>query len=227
MPRLLLEVIVQTVEDARAATEGGADRLEVVRAIRDGGLTPSMETVRDIRGATSLPLRVMVRENPGYTTSAEELDTLRAAAKDLSAIGVDGIVLGYARDGVLALGDVVGVLEAAPDMKATFHRAFDVLRDPLVAIDMLSEIPQIDRILTNGGDGPAAVRCARLHRYSMRARNRFAIVAGGGVDEQGLTLFARTECVGEVHVGRAARQDGNPEAPVCLARVQHLRQLAG
>ena len=33
---LLLEVIVQTEADARAAAEGGADRLEVVRAIRDG-----------------------------------------------------------------------------------------------------------------------------------------------------------------------------------------------
>ena len=40
MARLLLEVIVQTLADAREAASGGADRLEVVRAIRDGGLTP-------------------------------------------------------------------------------------------------------------------------------------------------------------------------------------------
>jgi copper homeostasis protein len=39
---MLLEVIVLSVEDARAAEEGGADRLEVVRDIHLGGLTPPL-----------------------------------------------------------------------------------------------------------------------------------------------------------------------------------------
>src|SRR5438270_7130575 len=99
MPRLLLEVIVQTVVDAREAAAGGADRLEVVRAIHDGGLTPSIALVRAIAAETSLPLRVMVRENAGYGTAAGELTALQRAAGELAALGVDGIVLGFAHDG--------------------------------------------------------------------------------------------------------------------------------
>jgi copper homeostasis protein len=67
---MLLEVIVLSVDDARTATEGGADRLEVVRDIRQGGLTPPLALVRAIQRETHLPLRVMVRENAGYDTEA-------------------------------------------------------------------------------------------------------------------------------------------------------------
>jgi hypothetical protein len=66
---ILLEVIVQTVDDARAAEAGGADRLEVVRDINRDGLTPSIDVLRSIRAATRLPLRVMVRESATFTVS--------------------------------------------------------------------------------------------------------------------------------------------------------------
>ena len=70
MKRPLLEVIVQTLADAREAARGGADRLEVVRALEDGGLTPPLALVQEIAAEVSLPLRVMVRENAGYSTDA-------------------------------------------------------------------------------------------------------------------------------------------------------------
>jgi copper homeostasis protein CutC len=225
--RLLLEVIVQSVDDARAATLGGADRLEVVRDIRQGGLTPPLDLVRAIAAETSLPLRVVVRENAGHGTTPEELETLRAAARGLQTIGVDGIVVGYAKDGVPSLDDVARVIEAAPEVKVTFHRAFDSLADPFAAIDAIAGLPQIDRILTSGGEGAPAVRCERLHSYTLRGRPRLIIIAGGGVDERCLALFATTRCVDEVHIGRLARDGYDPEAPVSVARVKRLRDMAG
>ena len=66
---LLLEVIVQSVEDALAAEAGGADRLEVVREIERDGLSPSLDLVRAISSATRVPLRVMVRESNTFTVS--------------------------------------------------------------------------------------------------------------------------------------------------------------
>jgi copper homeostasis protein CutC len=224
---LLLEVIVQSVADARAAAEGGADRLEVVRAIRDGGLTPPLELVRAIAAEVSLPLRVMVRENAGYSTNGEELPALRLAIAGFAAEAVDGAVLGFAVEHEPAIRETVRVLEAAPAIKATFHRAFDDLCNPLEAIDRLAEIPQIDRILTSGGAGIPAERCGRLRRYTARANGRLIIVAGSAVDEEMLAFIARTGCVAEVHVGRAARADGNQESPVSAARVARLRELAG
>ena len=108
-----IEVIVQTVDDARAAEAGGADRLEVVRAIRDGGLTPAQSLVEGIKRATPLPLRVMVRENAGFDTSDAEIETMRAAAWNFTKLGVDGLVAGFAKSGELLPPEFEAVIEAA------------------------------------------------------------------------------------------------------------------
>lgn len=226
MPRLLLEVIVQTLDDARAAAEGGADRIEIVRAIRSGGLTPPLSLVTAIAAELPLPLRVMVRENSGYDTDPHEVHALRRAAAAFADMGVDGLVAGFAKAGKLSLADLSVVLEAAPGVPLTFHRAFDALSDPLGAVETLAGIPQIDGILTSGGEGTPMERCARLRTYAARAGARVAIMAGAGVDEEAFALFAKTGCVREIHVGRAARDGKNPEGPVTAASVRRLRDLA-
>src|SRR5206468_1555249 len=54
--RFLLEVAVASVEDARAAETGGADRVELSAALALGGLTPSLGALLEVRQATRLPL---------------------------------------------------------------------------------------------------------------------------------------------------------------------------
>ncbi len=223
---LLLEVIVSSVEDARAAEAGGADRLEIVRDLEAGGLTPPLDLVRAIAAETLLPLRVMVRANDGYDLRAGELHQLRRAAADFGALGVDGLVIGFASGGEPRLDDVARVLEAAPGVRATFHRAFDQLRDPAGAIDRIAALPQIDRILTSGGGGTADERAARLAEYSARAGDRLTIIAGYAVDEAMIEAIARTGCVREAHVGRAVREDDRQDGPVSAERVRRLVRIA-
>lgn len=228
MRALLLEVIVQSPDDARAAEAGGADRLEVVREIERDGLTPDVEVVRRIQAATRLPLRVMVRETNTFTVAGpDELRALQRAMAAFAALGVDGAVLGFARDGRIDVETTRLVLAAAPGLRATFHRAFDSLADPLPAVDTLAAIPQVDRILTSGGTGPWTARCERLRQLSDRSGGRLTILAGGGVDEEGLQALAAAGCVSEAHVGRMACEPQLPGAPVAAARVSRLRELAG
>lgn len=219
---LLLEVIVSSVGDARAAEAGGAGRLEIVRDIGSGGLTPPVELVREIAAETTLPLRVMVRDNAGYEMAAGELDSQRQAVRDFAQLGVDGLVIGFAAAGELRVDDVEQVLRAAPHVRATFHRAFDSLADPLGAIDRLTGVRQIDRILTSGGVGSAHRRATTLAGYQARAGSRLTIVAGSDVDEAVASAIAQTGSVTEIHVGRAARVDGQRDAPVSEARVRRL-----
>jgi copper homeostasis protein len=219
---LLLEVIVSSVADARAAEAGGAGRLEVVRDIASGGLTPPAGLVREIAAETTLPLRVMVREKDGYEMAAGDLDALRQAAREFARLGVDGLVVGFAAGGELRVEDTEQVLRAAPDVRATFHRAFDSLREPLAAIDSLAAVRQIDRVLTSGGTGSPHQRAATLARYQARAGSRLTIVAGSDVDEAVASAIAQTGSVTEIHVGRAAREGSRRDAPVSEARVRHL-----
>jgi copper homeostasis protein len=224
--RIRIEVIVQTVDDARAAEDGGADRLEVVRAIDAGGLTPALSVVDAIKDATSLPLRVMVRENAGFETSGAEIAMMRAAAGEFGKLGVDGLVVGFAKSGELSLAEFAAVVEAAPGVPITFHRAFDSLANPLAAIDILASHQRIDRILTSGGDGLAAERCSHLREYVARAGSRLTIIAGGGVDVEMFRVLVGQRRVTEIHVGRIAREERNAEGSVSAARVRRLREIA-
>jgi copper homeostasis protein len=198
----------------------------VVRAIEDGGLTPSLSLVEALAAATPLPLRVMLRENRGFETTPSEMESMQAAARQLVSMQIDGLVAGFARNGTLSLDEFDAVLSAVTPVPVTFHRAFDSLIEPGRAIDALAVHTQVDRILTSGGSGSTEQRCARLGQYVARARKRLTIIAGGGVDLRMFALLVEQGIVREIHVGRLAREDGNPEGPVSAASVRRLRDLA-
>jgi copper homeostasis protein len=222
---MILEVIVQTLDDARAAAEGGADRLEIVREIDRDGLTPPVDLVRRIMADVPLPVRVMVRENAGFMTTPAELETMRRAAAQFADLGVDGLVVGFHDAGEPRLDLVAAILDAAPATRATFHRAFDFLRDPLGALDAIARMPAIDSVLTSGGNGDPADRCDRLLEIAARTAGRLRIIAGGGVGEPMLRELARSQCVREVHVGRLAREGAERGGPVSAARVRRIRVM--
>ena len=50
--------------EAQAAERGGADRLELVRDLDVGGLSPSLDIVAEVLATSSIPVRVMLRETP-------------------------------------------------------------------------------------------------------------------------------------------------------------------
>ena len=208
----LLEVIACTVEDAVEAERGGAGRLEVISRFETGGLTPSLNMVREIKAKVSLPLRVMLRESEGYGISGEaEIERLCAAARELDEIGVDGVVLGFLRGDEIDFELTRRVLAHAPNLKATFHHAFEDAADKFSAVKKLKELAQIDRILAHGGRGIWAEKILRLADYESAARPEIKILAGGGVDAQIISMVRAKTTVTEFHVGRAARIDGKVE----------------
>src|SRR6516164_6441410 len=93
--RVLLEVAVASVEDALAARQGGADRLEVNAALALGGLTPSLGTLLELKEAVALPAMVMIRPRPGgFAYGAAEFRVMQRDADLALQHGADGIVFG-------------------------------------------------------------------------------------------------------------------------------------
>jgi copper homeostasis protein len=167
----------------------------------------------------------MIRGNGGYGTDAGERARLRGEAAGLAALGIDGLVCGFADDGRLLLEDLIDIVPSVSDVRVTFHRAFDQLLDPREAIDRLKRLANVDRILTSGGNGSPEARCKRLAAYQERAGDRLTVIAGGGVDEATLLEIVRTQSVREVHVGRAARENLDPERPVSAERVAYIVEM--
>ncbi len=93
--RILLEVCIETAEDAKAAFAGGADRLEVCSRLDLGGLTPDREEFRRIRDAVPLPLLVMIRSRGGdFAYSESEVKSMEASLEEFLPLQPAGFVFG-------------------------------------------------------------------------------------------------------------------------------------
>jgi copper homeostasis protein len=218
---------VCSVSDAVEANEGGANRLEVVRDLELGGLTPSVELVRRIMDAVSLPLRVMVRENNTYETNDEdEMRRLCTAAEAFASLEVDGLVLGFLNRGQVDAEVTARILACAPKTRATFHHAFEGARNQAEALDQIKCLAQVDRILISGGNGSLVGRIERLREYEQLTRPSIKIIAGGGLNGVAIKSIARQTGIKEFHVGRAARSGFRVDGEVQAELVHELVQIA-
>ena len=222
VPAGLLEVIVTSLEDALEAERGGAGRLEIVRNLELGGLTPSFEIVQKICQRLAIPVRVMLRCSESHVPRPGEVEILAQEAEDLAGLGIDGLVLGFLWEDQVDVASTLQVLSRAPNLKATFHRAFDETGYPLAEIGRLKKLRQVDRILTSGGDGPWETRAKRLQGYQQEAAPEITILVGGGLDRVGIERLRSETQLREFHTGRAVRALGEACGVVRAERVTEL-----
>src|SRR4051794_22353015 len=131
----LLEVIVTSLDEAIAAAEGGADRLELVRNLELAGLTPSLELAEKVLSRVSIPVRTMIRDSiPFVLRNLGELKNLEQRIAELAALPLNGLVLGFVRDGRIDAGTTRHLAEVAGGKPVTFHRAIESVNDLPAAI---------------------------------------------------------------------------------------------
>ncbi|GAA2523699.1 copper homeostasis protein CutC [Winogradskya humida] len=222
MPESILEVIALSAADARAATAGGADRLELVADISAQGLTPAVETFASVRAATDLPVRVMLRDHDGYALSAP--DALTHAAVALRSAGASEFVLGFLDEaGNVDLPAVTTVLAAIDGCSWTFHRAIDHATDRTAAWSALDGLPGLDGVLTAGS--PKGVENG-LGTLLTEASATPPLLVGGGLRQQHLAPL-RDAGVRAFHTGSAVRPGGSWHAPVDADLVRLWRDAIG
>jgi copper homeostasis protein len=231
----MLEVIACSVADARAAERGGADRLELVRDLDVGGLTPPPELVRDVFSAVRIPVRVMLREEESFFVQGEKkIERLCALARSLADLSVDGLVLGFLTgpetDPQIDHELLARVLACAPGVKATFHRAFESVRDSQQAVRELKRHPQIDHILTSGHHRDLAQawpqRIEGLAELARVAAPEITILVGGGLQREMIGLLCQKATSCEFHVGTAARVPHSIAGAVCAEQVRELVRIS-
>lgn len=150
----MIECIVENENDARAAEELGADRLELVSAIQLGGLTPSYGTIRTTLKNVKIPVQIMIRPHDyGFIYSSTDKEAMKADIAALYDMGHYRIVIGALDQNKNIDTDfLTDLFKEFPNLNVTFHRAFDEVDDQLEAYRTL--VPyrnNIKRILTSGG----------------------------------------------------------------------------
>ena len=150
----ILEVCVDSLASARAAIEGGADRLELCSALVAGGLTPYTALLDQIRRESHIPIRCLMRPRAGdFLYTPEELDLMAGQIRVLLDHGADGFVLGcLTPEGTLDGAAMKPLLEASAGTGLTLHRAIDVSRDLEETYRTAARLG-FDTVLTSGGAG--------------------------------------------------------------------------
>jgi len=207
---VILEVIVLDATDARAAASGGAHRLELVADMDQAGLTPSVETFVQVTAAVDLPVRVMLRDSPGY--APRDLTALTASARELRRAGADQFVLGFLDPaGDVDLPAVESILEALDGCRWTFHRALDHTRNRTSAWRSITGLPGLDQVLTAGS--PAGVPSGLATLCAEAAGHAERILAGGALRTGHLAPLLAAG-VRAFHTGGGVRPGGTWSAPV-------------
>jgi copper homeostasis protein len=204
MSRVLLEVLVDSVESARAAVAGGADRLELCQNLFEGGTTPSAGTIAAVCGAVTVPVNVMLRPRGGdFCYSADEFDVLRRDLAVVRDAGAAGVVFGILRpDGTVDQERSAALVAAARPLSITFHRAFDMVRDPFAALEDLIALG-VDRVLTSGQEATVLEGSELIAELIRRAAGRIVVMPGGGIREHNLRRVLAATGAREVHVSGA------------------------
>jgi copper homeostasis protein len=205
----ILEVCTESVEGAIAAQQGGADRVELCANLMEGGTTPSAGSMQEARRSLDIALQVMIRPRGGdFCYSAIEFEIMKRDIETAKNAGADGVVLGIlGEDGSIDEVRTRALTELARPMSVTFHRAFDMSRDPFEAMETL--IGQgIDRILTSGQEGSVLEGLDLIARLVRAAGDRIIIMPGGGITERNFNKIVLQSGARELHVAALENVEG-------------------
>jgi copper homeostasis protein len=197
---MMLEIAANSVASALAAQEGGAGRVELCTALELGGLTPSRAQIALAREHLHIPLYVLIRPRAGdFLYSELECETMRRDIEVCAALGCDGIVLGVLdADGGVDVERCGTLIAAAGSMGITFHRAFDLSREPAQALEDIVTLG-CERILTSGAQASAPDGAALIRELVVQAAGRLAVMPGAGVTAQNIAALAATTGAHEFH----------------------------
>ena len=201
MKEYLFEVCANSVESCIAAQAGGANRVELCAGIPEGGTTPSYGDIviaREVLQNTRLHVIIRPRSGDFLYSPIEQ----RIMLKDIDnarRLGADGIVLGcLTADGEVDIPLMEQFMEAAQDISVTFHRAFDVCRNPQKALEDIISLG-CDRILTSGQQPTAELGIPLLEELQKQATGRITLLAGCGVNENNIARIAAETGINEFH----------------------------
>ena len=183
MTKPLIELCVEGIDGFLAAQEAGADRVELCASLVEGGLTPSLATIRAAVKAARIPVHVIIRPRGGdFLYSEAEFDSMVEDIKALRSEDVAGVVIGcLTPDGRIDEARTTALVEAARPMSVTCHRAFDMTADAREALEALIRCG-VDRVLTSGQRDTAVEGIAILKNAVAQAAGRIVIMGCGALD---------------------------------------------
>ena len=202
MNKPLIEACVDSYASCMAAAKGGADRLELCANLAIGGTTPSASLFKQVQRDCDVKINVLSRPRFGdFLYTEPEMEEMCEEIKMFRDLGANGVVIGVLTpDGELDREKMRRLMDCAGGIDVTLHRAFDMTRDPMDALEAAIALG-CKTILTSGQEKDAAAGKDTLKAVYAQAAGRIDIMAGCGVkkwniqeihDHTGIVVFHTT-----------------------------------
>lgn len=198
----IIEICCGSYDDALNAYRGGASRIELNSALSLGGLTPSLASLTMTKKNTDLKVITMIRpRGAGFCYNEDEYEVMKQDALTMLEHGADGIAFGFLTpEGKIdrkKTGQFVDIAKFHQG-EAVFHRAFDCVDDPFLAMETLIDLG-VDRVLTSGLQPRAFDGADLLAKLQKKYGDRIEILVGSGVNANNVQDILQKTGVHQVH----------------------------
>ena len=201
-----LEICANSYDSAVTAEKFGADRIELCSEISNGGITPSYGMLKRVIDNISIPAFVLIRPRSGnFVYSNQEFEIMKQNINLCKKLGYQGIVSGVLNSNNSIDSKRTRVLvELARPLKFTFHRAFDCVNSPDIALNQLCELG-VDRILTSGQAPTAEAGLKQLKRLQKKSFGKIILLPGGGINSSNVEQFKKAGFA-EIHTSASSKK---------------------
>ena len=202
---MIIEVCAESYEYALKAEKAGANRIEFCKDLHLDGLTPDYESAKRTIDSLNIPVFILIRPIEGdFIYSNEEFELMKRDIIKFKEMGCKGIVSGVLNDdNSIDVKRTKDLIELSRPLEFTFHRAFDIVSDPLKEIENLIRMG-VDRILTSGQKNKAIEGLYLLEKLNNISKKRIVIMPGSGISN---TNFKKFNSFNEIH---GSFKDGVP-----------------
>ena len=203
---MVLEICANSYDSAINAEKFGANRIELCSEISNGGITPSYGMLTQVIEDISIPAFVLIRPRSGnFVYSNQEFEIMKQNIILCKNLGYQGIVSGVlTSSNSIDLKRTRVLVELARPLKFTFHRAFDCVDSPDIALNQLCELG-VDRILTSGQAPTAEAGLKQLKRLQKKSFGKIILLPGGGINSSNVEQFKKAGFA-EIHTSASSKK---------------------
>lgn len=192
---MTIEICADNIETVKMAAKNGAKRVELCSALSVGGLTPNIALIEASAKIQEIETHVMIRHREGnFVYSDSDIEIMLKDVEESARAGARGVVFGCLNDrNEIELEQTEKLIKKAKELglEVTFHRAFDFVKYPITALEVLISLG-VDRILTSGGKAKAIEGIYEIKDLVDMADGRIQIMAGSGVNAENAKELAST-----------------------------------
>ncbi len=203
---MILEIIVTNKKEAIIAQKAGADRLELVRSLDKGGLTPTLKTIKEVTSAVKIPVNVMVRpHDKSFVYSENDFKKIIKSIEEIKKTKANAIVFGsLTSKNIIDEHQLKEVIKAKGKLDIVFHRAFDQTKNFKKNLDILIK-NKVDGLLSSGLKKNAELGLTNLTNMIKYSKNKITIMPGSGIKYENAYKIKEVSKAKEIHVGTAVR----------------------